>query len=316
LTGDEARELSTVVDLPTAGRMLGIGRRTWTFTRRGVERFTFDGDGRLTSQRQLTDPASYVTTVSYPSADTMVVTDVAGRTLAFTLSDGRIMSVSDTANRVIGFDYNQAGELVGYTDAAGGTWVFGYDGDHRMTTMRKPSGEGMADPPTLTNVYDDGGRVVEQTDWEGRTTTLEYTMPPGANVTTTLVTDPRGNRTMKVFGNGVLIGKIEGYGTAEESSWGYELDPDTLGVTRVIDPAGKSTTATYDGRGRVLPVTDQLGREWSWTYDEFNNVLTETSPNPSMTGPASVTATYSYDQGRLVSVSRPLYTGAATSVPQ
>jgi RHS repeat-associated protein len=299
---------------------LAFDGTVWTFTRRGVEQFTFDQDGRLTSQRRLTDPASYATTISYPSGDTMVVTDVAGRTLTFSLSNGRIVAVSDTASpaRQLAFDYNAAGELVSYTDATSGTWVFGYDGagDHRMTTMRKPSGQDQTDPPLLTNTYDDQGRVVAQTDWADRTTTFEYTTPPGANVTTTLVTDPRGNQTMKVFGNGVLIGKIEGFGTASESSWGYEIDPNTLGVTRMIDPAGTSTTATYDARGRVLSMTDQLKRKSSWTYDEFNNVLTESSPNPSTTGPATITATYTYDAGRLTSVSRPLYTGPTTFVPQ
>lgn len=290
----------------------------WTFTRRGVERFTFDQSGRLTSQRRLTDPASYVTTVSYPSAGAVVVTDVAGRTLTFSLSGGRIVTVADSASpaRTLGFEYNAAGELVAYTDATGGRWVFGYDASHRMTTMRKPSGEGQTNPPLLTNTYDDQARVVSQTDWADQTTTFEYMTPPGANVTTTLVTDPRGNKTMKVFGNGVLIGKIDGFGTAAESSWGYELDPTTLGVTRAIDPAGQSTTATYDSRGRVLSMTDPLGRTLSWTYDQFNNVLTASSPNPSTIGPATITTTNTYTAGRLASVSRPLYTSATTSVPQ
>lgn len=155
--------------------------------------------------------------------------------------------------------------------------------------------------------------MVAQSDWDDRTTTFEYTAPPGANVTSTLITDPRGNKSMKVFGNGVLIGKIDGFGTSAESSWGY---PNTLGVTRAIDPAGKSTTATYDARGRVLTMTDPLGQTSSWTYDEFNNVLTASSPNPSTTGPATITTTNTYDAGRLASVSRPLYTSPTTSVPQ
>lgn len=158
--------------------------------------------------------------------------------------------------------------------------------------------------------------MVAQSDWDDRTTTFEYTAPPGANVTSTLITDPRGNKSMKVFGNGVLIGKIDGFGTSAESSWGYELDPNTLGVTRAIDPAGKSTTATYDARGRVLTMTDPLGQTSSWTYDEFNNVLTASSPNPSTTGPATITTRNTYDAGRLASVSRPLYTSPTTSVPQ
>lgn len=250
----------------------------------------------------------------------MLVTDVAGRSLTFTLSDDKIVSVTDSASpaRELAFEYNAAGELVAYTNAVSGTWAFGYDaaGSHRMTTMRKPSGAGLADPPLLTNTYDQAGRVVAQTDWAGRTTTFEYTTPPGANVTTTLVTDPRGNQTMKVFGNGVLIGKIEGFGTAQEANWGYELDPTTLGVTRVIDPDGKATTATYDARGRLLSMTDPLDRKSSWTYDEFNNVLSESAPNPSTTGPATLTTTVTYDAGRLASVSRPLYTSATASVPQ
>ncbi len=170
----------------------------WTFTRRGRERFTFDAAGRLTSQRDLTDPATYVTTVAYPSASAMVVTDVAGRTLSFALSAGRISTVTDTASppRQVAFTYNLVGELTGFTDARGGSWAFGYEatGSHRMTTLRKPNQAGQSPPPVVTNVYDPQGRTVAQTDQLGRTTSLDYGAVTGSPLTTTLVTDPRGNR--------------------------------------------------------------------------------------------------------------------------
>ncbi|WP_454851587.1 RHS repeat domain-containing protein [Promicromonospora soli] len=49
-------------------------------------------------------------------------------------------------------------------------------------------------------------------------------------------------------------------------------------------------------------MTDPLGRKSSWTYDEFSNVLTVSSPNPSTTGPATITTTTTYAAGRLASV--------------
>lgn len=67
---------------------------TYTFTRAKKQKFSFDATGRLTAIRDLN---GYVTTVSYPNASSMVVTDPAGRTLTFTLSSGRITQIADNA---------------------------------------------------------------------------------------------------------------------------------------------------------------------------------------------------------------------------
>ena len=55
---------------------------------------------------------------------------------------------------------------------------------------------------------------------------------------------------------------------------------------------GRSAAIRRFRATRRRPGFSALGREWSWTYDEFNNVLTETSPNPSTLGPDEITATF------------------------
>lgn len=294
---------------------LTVAGSTWTFTRKGREQFTFDGSGRPTSIRDLTDPAGYLTTLSYPSAAQMVVTDVAGRTLTFALASGRVTSVTDTASpaRQVTFSYSGQGELSGFVDAAGQSWAFEYEssGSHRLTTMRKPNEAGLASPPKLVNSYDAYGRIASQTDWLGRTTTFGYDSAPGAWFQETTVTDPSGNAAVKTFAAGVMVGATRGYGTASESSWVFGTDPVTLGAASVADPNGNVTGFSYDGRGNLLSRTDPLGRQWSWTYDSFNNVLSEKAPNPSSTGPAAVQTTYGYSSGRLTSVTRRRYIDAS-----
>ena len=158
----------------------GIGTpQTWTFTRRGVERFTFEtvvglSTGRLTSIRSLTDPATgYTTAVTYPSSTQTLVTDPAGRTLTFRLNAaGKITQVADSTSRVMSFSADGSGNLTAVTGLNSGsgasTWAFGYQAtSHRLTTMRKPN-EGPGTTPVITNVYDTSGRVLRATRWAAR----------------------------------------------------------------------------------------------------------------------------------------------------
>lgn len=269
----------------------------YTFTRRGNEVFVFNSTGRLTS---VTDRNGYANTYAYSGSNLSTVTDSAGRALTYTWVGSRITKVTDPAGRHVDYSYDGSGNLSGVTDVAGNTWAFGYDGAHRLTTVRDPRQAGAGSPKLITNVYDGFGRVISQTDRLNRTTLLDYT----AVANGTKVTDPKGNVRVDRYLDGrrtsVTVGDVPG--AANTSTWTFETDLETFGITKVTDPNGQvSATVTYDARGNVLTAKDALGRFTAQVsgYNQWNAPL-DSKDN------ANVTTTFTYDgRGNLASSSTP-----------
>lgn len=272
---------------PTAPRMLATlvedADGSFTFTRRGRDVFEFDATGRLTA---LVDLNGNVTTVSYPSSTSMVVTDAAGRTLTFTLASGRVVSVTDpsTPARTVAYDYDVDGDLVKVTDVANGTWLFGYTAGHLLTSVTSPRQAAESPPARVVNTFDGQGRVVSQTDELNGETTFDYTTTPGSVV----ITDPAGRVTIERYEQGLLVEETKGAGSPQAATWSYEYDPVTLGVSSVTDPSQRVTSFTFDSNGNQLTATDPLGRTVTATYNSLNEPLT-------VTDPAGVTTTFTYD---------------------
>ena len=112
--------------------------------------------------------------------------------------------------------------------------------------------------PAMGTVYDGRGRVIRSTDPLGRVSETDYEDPDGVlTAVSTKSPDPDGAGDGD--GDGVTL-------TAHEST--TTLHP-LLGVpTKVSDPNGRLTTATYDAAGRVLSVTypDRQGKSANVTY--------------------------------------------------
>lgn len=298
-----------------AGLVSGSGG--FTYTRRNREIFGFDAAGRLTS---VADRNGYATTIAYPSASLTTVIDSAGRMVNVARNgSGRVTSLTEAQapSRTVGFSYNAAGELIEVVDVNGGRMTFGYDGAHRMLRMREPKyfGDTTTVPaPELTNIFDVAGKVSSQTDPLGRTTTFDYA-PAGAPAGSTLVTDPKGNRTLDTYSSGLLVSHTSGYGTAGASTWTKSYDPTSIGCVSTTDPNGRTTTATFDGSGNRTGGTDALGRSTAATYNAFNDPLTVTDAK-------NVTTTFTYDSTagngapgyNLASVSTPLRDGQGVTV--
>lgn len=279
---------------------------TWTFTRLSRKMYTFDAWGRLTA---VADLNGYRTTVDYPSASAMVVTDPAGRSLTFTLSGSHVTSVQDSSSpaRSLSYGYDAAGNLTDVIDVGGGHWQFTYDGAHRMLTMRSPRYYGdttTTPPPVLTNHYDDAGRVDWQTDQLGRLTTFDYTSIPGS----TKVTDPKGNSVVYGYTHSLLTTV-----TTAAGSWYYRYDPDTLGRISEFDPNGHTTTSTYDSAGNLMSTTDGLGRTTSYTYNTLRQVTSVTEPKQVNGQPVTTTMTYD-SAGNLLTRSAPLLDGTGVTI--
>lgn len=286
------------------------GNGTWTFARRAREVYTFDASGRLTA---IGDLNGYTTTVSYPSSTSRVVTDPAGRTLTFTFTGSVVTSVSDSATpaRTLSYAYDQAGNLTDVIDVGGGHWRFGYDGSHRMVTLRSPRfyGDTTSSPaPVVTNHYDSAGRIDWQSDQLGRTTTFDYTSIPGS----TKVTDPKGNVVVDAYQYGVLTAKTRGYGSPQAATWYYRYDPATLGQVMTIDPNGHVTKSVYDGSGNPTSTTDALNRTTSYTYNGLGEVSSATEARTI--GGQPITTTMTYDAaGNLLTRSIPLLDAGGTT---
>ncbi len=268
------------------------GDGTFTLTDfRGGTTHTFSSAGQLLS---VGDRNGYTSTLTYSGGALASVTDPSGRKLSVTTdADGHVTAVSDPAGRQVTYTYDAAGDLTSATDLTGGTWRFGYDGDHRMLTMTDPRGG------VVTNTYDASGRVTAQVDALGRTTTLAFSGDPtttGGGTTT--VTDPRGNVTTQDYQELQMQSITRAVGTPAAATTTYSFDPFTLEVASKTDPNGHTTTYTYDRRGNLLSTTDPLGRTTSLSWTGLNEPA-------SVTDPAGNSTTLSYDSaGNLTRTSR------------
>lgn len=128
------------------------------------------------------------------------------------------------------------------------------------TSVRTTDKDGVfgAESPVVGTVYDGRGRVISSTDPLGRVSKTEYENPDGVlTAVSTKSPDPDGAGDGD--GDGVTL-------TEHDST--TTLHP-LLGVpTKVSDPNGRLTTATYDAAGRLLSVNypDRQGESANVTY--------------------------------------------------
>ncbi|HZU13390.1 MAG TPA: RHS repeat-associated core domain-containing protein [Chloroflexota bacterium] len=294
---------------------------TLTFKRNDQTSYVFSAPTPSTAGRLLKeiDRNGYTTSLSYNgSGQLTTVTDPAGRTLFFTYNAAnRIQSVADQSERQVSFGYDNNGNLTTATDTRNGTWYFTYDANHELLTMEDPRQYALHGPlssgPVATNVYDDVGRVTQQTDAIGRATQFAYAMNSDGTHRTT-ITDPKGNVTVQVYQNNELVSLTKGEGTSQQATWTYTYDPATLGVTSVTDPNNHTWNYAWDSNGSLLTTAQPLvsgessRRTTTYTYNAFNEPLT-------IQDPSGITTTLTYDaNGNLETISRPL-NGMQPSAP-
>ena len=250
---------------------------------------------------QITDRNGNVTTLTRNSSDPLQltkVTDPVGRTLTFTYGNATypdlITSVIDPSGRTVQYSYTTTSTLFGTlvsefplltsaTDPTGGVTQYGYQAlPNTLVAL-----ESITDPRGIVrgqNVFDDNGRVLQQTAPDGGVTQFSYT-PLNPLVSTspnlqTVVTDPLGRQTIYRFSpQGYLLGVTDPSG----QTTAYTLDPETNQVVAVNHSSSGAApgdfTASYDANGNVLTATDALGDTTKFTYEPtFNQVASITDP--------------------------------------
>ncbi len=293
----------------------------------------YDEQGRIATQ---TDPLGHVTSFSYSwpgttsngslglatvvtgpdGAQTVDCFDLSGNLLdefdalgghkSWTYDkNGMPTSATDAIGRTSKLTFSKDGRLLSEKDPRGRSTAYTFDSNRRLTQINS-SGRSMA------IAYDGAGNVVSATTSKGSDsmTLGQYaytangqlatsTMPGDlASATTydsrgyiTSITDPDGNKTTYVTDDRGFVTEI--------------VDP--LGNVTGADPAAHRATFTYDDLGRILTVTNQLGRTVTYTYDALGNVKTATSPMGFVT-------TNQYDDlGRITSTTQQINATTTTT---
>ncbi len=239
--------------------------------------YRFDSQGRLAS---VGDRNGNTTTLAYDGQGRLVtVTEPAGRALTFAYTSPvgttLISQVTDHTARTMQYAYDSAANLVSVTDVTGAATAYTYDASHHLLTVTDANVHTF-----VRNVYNTGGRVVEQYDGLNHKWTFAYDEVNHK----TVVTDPLGRATTYQYDANLRL-TSEKDALNQTVSYVYDADNNR---TQVTDKRSNLTRYAYDGRGNTTVITDTLGYTRTFTYDAMNNLLNERDPLGRAT-------TYAYD---------------------
>ena len=198
------------------------------------------------------------------------VIDTVGRVVIFHgNSDGHITSIAvpDDHGQTLVFaryTYDERGNLTSATDADGHTTYFGYDNDHRMTTMEYPNGL------VFHFVYDDGDRCIET--WGSYPGREDPALAEGLDETLVDGTPAKGIYHCKLFFDG-------DYSDMYDSRRMVRTEAGPMGMAGMsVNGVGGVTTRKFDLDGRVIAKVDANGGTWAWAYDDSDNIVQEQDP--------------------------------------
>ena len=201
-----------------------------------------------------------------------------GNTINYTYdSQGRLTQKADTNGRSLNYEYNTNGLISIIRDHTGREWQYGYDINANLISVTDPlSGvrqyayeayQGVGDGQTyqhLTQVTDEIG-VVE--------TEVTYNQERVASYkefenTFTYQYDTANRRATKTDSQG--------------SRWVFNFN-ETGQYTRIEKPLNRTEIYDRDENSLLTRFVDPSGTEYSYTYDEHSNLLTETDDRGTIT---------------------------------
>ncbi|MFF5767786.1 RHS repeat-associated core domain-containing protein [Streptomyces tanashiensis] len=197
-----------------------------------------------------------------PDGTPTVVTHDGGYTVQLTAEGTRIRELSlRTAEgpvTVLGYGYDDLGNLTEVTNSSGLPMRFTYSPEGRITSWTDRNDS------TFRYVYDAEGRVVRTAGPDGY---LSSTFAYGAHPET-------GDRVTR-------------YTNSQSATTTYVVNR-LLQITAEIDPLGHATRFEFDAHDHLLVQTDALGRATRFERDEHGNLVGLVAPDGVRT-----TATYS-----------------------
>ncbi|MGK5531096.1 polymorphic toxin type 30 domain-containing protein [Streptomyces sp. URMC 129] len=292
----------------------GAGNRTVLMDPAGNRtRYSYDEHGGLVS---ITDPLGRVTLIESDAAGLPVaITDVTGeRTVVGRDPFGRVVRVTDPLGAVRHMERTVEGRPLRHTDALGGVQTWFWDPEGNLLAHTDETGSvthfeyGAFDLPTVrieadgaryefrrdtelrvtevlnaqeaawTYEYDAAGRLISETDFDGRSLTYELdaagrllsrTNALGQKVT--YIRDVLGNISEKRTADQStqytydLAGRLLGASSPEAE---VVIDRDRVGRVVAETVNGRTVRTTYNVLGRPLTRTTPSGHTSTWTYDD------------------------------------------------
>ena len=192
-------------------------------------------------------------------------------------NNGFFTSQVDSNDNTITYRYNPNGTLASIEDTRGAVTTFEYDLAGRVTTMTDPTGFEYG-----PYEYDLRGRHTGFEDPSGKR--VSYGYDEAGNLTT--ITDPHGNEDRLRYDDQLRITAVDepreaGVLQDDRAVTSYEYTSDT--ETKSTNPAGGTSTYTFDDEGRQTKARDPLGREQSETWTANSDVNTTTSVGGNVT---------------------------------
>ena len=266
------------------------GGNQYAFTRHVPNTLSWIQD-RYGNQTQLTYNGGLLSQMVSPS----------GRSITLNYDSGnRVSTAVDNTGRTVGYTYNGAGSLSAVTYQDQTTEQYTYDTNKRMLTMQDRRGN-----VWVTNQYDTSGRVAKQTYADNTAYQFAYTADGAGSVTRTTVTDPNGNQQLVDFDpiSKYPLSVTEAYGTSSARTTSYIREASGL-VDAVTDPLGRQTIFAYDNVGNITSVTRLAG-----TANPVTSKFTYTpdyAQLASVTDPLGHVSSFAYENGCLSKITNAL----------
>ena len=222
----------------------------------------------------ITDPSGSVTQESFTDLLPTQITTADGTpsqaTTRFAYDDAYNLTAKTDANgHQWAYDYDLHGNLLKQTDPLGHATTFTYDDKHRVTSTKKPGG-------LLTSmIYDAQGNL---------SSVSQSPTPPNQSRQRTYQYNSRGQ---------VTYATDAGYNGSRYWLYGYDAAGNRISART---PAGRTSTATFDGDGFPLTTTTPLNKTQTTARNAYELPTTVTDARGK-------TVHYDYDaDGNLIAV--------------
>jgi RHS repeat-associated protein len=287
-----------------------------------VTSFDYDGQGNTTRVTRLDGTANAVTTTfsfGGPFGQLSSVTDPLGHTGTLSYDQrGSLITTTDPLNHQTTFSYNTAGQLTSVTDALNNMVQFGYFGGDLATTIdplgnlstQFTDGVGRVvlamdtQGNTVKTQYNALNLVTKVTDVQGNNTSFNYdgngnllSLTDALNHTTNWSYDNRdrmvtrkdqlNRQTSHTYDlNGNLASRTDRKNQITSFTYDALNRPKLVGYNTVVNggvTSYESTTVyTYDAGNRLTAAVDSSEGSITKTYDDLNRLITETTPQGSV----------------------------------
>ncbi len=193
--------------------------------------------------------------------------------------NGNIVQRTDARGAKTFFTYDSFGRPVGTEDALGNTTTLTYDKRSLVTTKSIASPDSSYSLSTTLS-YDTDGRLVQETNAEGKTKKYTY----NALNQLTKSEDENGHITEMTY-------DFLGHLLSEKKTLTSPLNTDVIttsayntagNLTSVTDPNGNTTTFQYDLLGRKIRETLPNAKTTTFAYDKNSNLTKVTDPNKNI----------------------------------